>query len=69
MMIQTHKGHTNDSRDAYYFEVLKEGHILTLVVEKNGVEIERVWCHDIKEVRSKISSDYTSDYVLEKIKQ
>ena len=66
-MIRTHKGHAEDAHNKYVIEVLKEGHVRTIVVEKNRKEIARVWCEDKMTAVHKYIRQYVgSKYTLEK---
>lgn len=65
-MITTHTGYAKDARNEYKFEVLKEGHIYTLNVEKNGELLQSYWCPDMKAVRRHIERYAGKNYTLEK---
>ena len=67
-MRVTHTGHAEDSHNKWYFEVLKQGHIYTLNVEKNGTEIHSGWHEDMKSVRT-MANDFFGGVKLEKVKE
>lgn len=65
-MRLTHVGTAKDSYNTYEFEVLLQGHIYTLNVKKNGIEVESVWCQNMTGVRKNIRH-YHAEVKLQKV--
>lgn len=67
-MRQTHEGHGINFYKDYRLEVLLQGHVYTLNIEKGNECIHTVWCPDMSVVRKNIRRFLGTEYKLYKIK-